>query len=197
MLLIRRFYSPDPQPGGDPAPQPTPDPKKPSDPKPSEKKSEVDIAKAYAELKKNSVSREEYDRVLAEKDEIIKSVIDGGDVPGNGQGQQPKTKADIVALREELYGPRCSELSNLEFWDKTLQLRDAVIEQEGYDPFLPYGSKIKPTEEDVKAANNVAEVVRDCIKEAEGNSEVFTAILQSRTNNDSPVVLANLRKAGH
>ncbi len=195
LILIRRFYSPDPQPGGDPAPQPA-DPK-PSDPKPGDEKSKVDIAKAYAELKKNSVSREDYDKVVKENEDLIKSVIDGEGGYGNGQDPQPKPKADIKALREELYGAKCSELSNLEFCQKTLELRDAVIEQEGYDPFLPYGSKIKPSEDDTKAANNVAAVMRECIEESEGNSEVFTALLQSRTNNDSPAFLAKMRKAGH
>lgn len=195
-IVFRKLYSPDPQPAPAPTPEPKPADPKPSDPKPEASKSDSEIAKAYMELKKNSVSRDEYEKVVKEKDDIIKSVING-EGEGIGPGPQPKPKADIKALREDLYGPKCSELSNLEFCQKTLELRDAVIEQEGYDPFLPYGSKIKPSAEDVKAANNLATVMRECIKEAEGNSEVFTAILQSRTNNDSPVFLAKMRKAGH
>ena len=188
-ILIKRLYSPDPQPGADPKPAPAANPK-PGDPKPSE--SESDIVKAYAELKKNSVSREEYDKVVKEKDDIIKSVIDG-DGTGIGQPTTPE-EVDIPALREELYGEHSAKLSNLEYCKKTLKLRKAVIEKEGYDPFLPHGANIKPDSDDIEKANNVADVMEQCIEEADGNSEVFTALLQARTNNDSPILTARLKK---
>ena len=189
-ILIKRLYSPDPQPGADPKPAPTPSPKA-GDPKPEEKK-ESDLLKAYAELKKNSVPREEYDKVVKEKDDIIKSVIDG-DGTGIGQPTTPE-EVDIPALREELYGEHSAKLSNLEYCKKTLKLRKAVIEKEGYDPFLPHGANIKPDSDDIEKANNVADVMEQCIEEADGNSEVFTALLQARTNNDSPILTARLKK---
>ena len=190
-ILIKRLYSPDPQPGDGPKPAPAPSPK-PGETKPSE--SESDIVKAYAELKKNSVSIEEYNKLKAEKDEIIKSVIDGdGSTPGNGQSTPPE-EVDIPALRGELYGEHSAKLSNLEYCKKTLKLRKAVIEKEGYDPFLPHGANIKPDSDDIEKANNVADVMEQCIEEADGNSEVFTALLQARTNNDSPLLTARLKK---
>lgn len=193
-IVFRKFYSPDPQPGaGDPAPQPQPDPKNPSDPKPGE--SESDLAKALIEARKNSVPREDYEKLRKEKKELLDQIINGGEGIGGGQ-PKPQEKADINALREELYGPKSSELSNLEVADKTLKLRAAVIDQEGYDPFLPYGAKIKPSEDDRQKAEKVAKVMQECIDEADGNSEMFTALLQSRTTNDSPELLAKLRKMG-
>ena len=87
-------------------------------------------------------------------------------------------------------------MSNLEYWTKTLALRKAVIEKGDPDPFLPVGAKISPDEDDVVKANNVADVVEECIKESEGNSDVFTALLQSRTNNDSPQMVMRLKKMG-
>lgn len=168
----------------------TPEEKKEKKPEPSN----VELAKALKELKENSVSKEDYEKVKKENQELVAQIINGDG--GAGNGQPTPEKVDIKALREELYGPKGSDLSNLDFWKKTLKLRGAVIEQEGYDPFLPHGSKIKPNEQDVERANAVAETVQKCIDEANGNSEVFTALLQAETANDSPSFLAHLKKIG-
>ena len=171
-----------------------PEGKKKSEVKPEET-DKVALAKALKEARENTVSKEEYDKVVAENKALVSEIINGEGGAGNGQTITPE-KADIKALRETLYGPKSSELSNLEYWTKTLELRDAVIAQEGYDPFLPYGEKIKPTAQDMEKASNVADVVRACIEESNGDSEIFTALLQSKTNNDSPSFLAHLKSIG-
>ena len=169
------------------------------DPKPEEKKekkpeqSNVEMAKALKELRENSVSKEDYARLEEENKQLVAQIING---EGSGNGQPTPEQVDIKQLREELYGPKGADLSNLDFWKKTLQLRQAVIEQEGYDPFLPHGAKIKPNEQDVERAEAVAKTVQECIDKSEGSSEVFTALLQQETANDSPSFLAHLKKIG-
>ena len=170
------------------------------DPKPEEKKekkseqSNVELAKALKEARENSVPKADYEKLEKENKELVAQIING---EGNvGNGQPTPEKVDIKALREELYGPKGADLSNLDFWKKTLQLRNAVIEQEGYDPFLPHGAKIKPNEQDVERAEAVAKTVQECIDKSEGSSEVFTALLQQETANDSPSFLAHLKKIG-
>ena len=169
------------------------------DPKPEEKKekkqesSNVEMAKALKELRENSVPKEDYEKLQDENKQLVAQIING---EGGGNGQPTPEQVDIKALREELYGPKGADLSNLDFWKKTLKLRTAVIEQEGYDPFLPHGAKIKPNEQDVERAEAVAKTVQKCIEDANGNSEVFTALLQAETANDSPSFLAHLKKIG-
>ena len=159
-----------------------------------EENSNLELAKALKEARENSVSKQEYERLQQENKRLVSEIING---EGNvGNGQPTPEKVDIKALREELYGPKGADLSNLDFWKKTLQLRNAVIEQEGYDPFLPHGAKIKPNEQDVERAEAVAKTVEKCIEDANGNSEVFTALLQAETANDSPSFLAHLKKIG-
>ena len=159
-----------------------------------EENSNLELAKALKEARENSVSKEEYEKLKEENKKLVSEIING---EGNvGNGQPAPEKVDIKALREEIYGPKGADLSNLDFWKKTLQLRNAVIEQEGYDPFLPHGAKIKPNEQDVERAEAVAKTVEKCIEEANGNSEVFTALLQAETANDSPSFLAHLKKIG-
>ena len=192
MYLVRKFYYPDPEETSAGAPE---GPKEKKSEKKPEETSNVALAKALEETRKNSVPLEKYQKLEEENKKLVSEIINGEGGAGNGQTITPD-KADIKALREKLYGPKSSELNNLEFWKNTLELRDAVIAQEGYDPFLPYGEKIKPTAQDMEKANNVAEVVKECIEEANGDSEIFTALLQSKTNNDSPSFLAHLKSIG-
>ena len=191
MLILMH---PDPkqeQGGGDPKPE------EQNDKKPEETDT-VALAKALKEARENSVPKSEYDKIVAEKNKLVSEIINGEDSAGNGQHETAPTDldADIKKLREDLYGPKCSELNNLDFWVKTLALRDAVIKKGDPDPFLPVGAKISPTDDDAVKAQNVADVVQQCIDEADGNSEVFTALLQSRTNNDSPQLAMRLKKLG-
>lgn len=193
MYLVRKFLFPDPE--GTPAGTPKDQETKESGKKPEET-SNVELAKALKEAREKSVPKEEYDKLREENKRLVSEIINGGG-EGNGQASpEQQESVDIAKLRDELYGPNCSELSNLEFWTKTLQLRKAVIEQGDPDPFLPVGAKISPTDDDEEKANNVADVVQQCIDESGGNSEVFTALLQSRTNNDSPQLTMRLKKLG-
>ena len=192
MLFVRRMLLLFPDPDGTGAGD--------GDPKPEEKKekkseqSNVELAKALKEARENSVPKADYEKLEKENKELVAQIING---EGNvGNGQPTPEKVDIKALREDLFGPKGADLSNLDFWKKTLQLRNAVIEQEGYDPFLPHGAKIKPNEQDIERADAVAKTVEKCIQDANGNSEVFTALLQAETANDSPSFLAHLKKIG-
>ena len=192
MYLVRKLYCPEEEgaQGGTPAPEE----KKKSEKKPEEQDT-VSLAKALKEARENSVPKSEYEKVVAEKNKLVSEIINGGGA-GNGQTPAPEQQESIEDLRKDLYGPKCADLSNLEYWKKTLALREAVIKKGDPDPFLPIGTKISPTSDDVAKAENVAKVVQKCIDECNGDSELFTAMLQSKTNNDSPEITMRLAKLG-
>ena len=190
MILVKKYFSPEGAEGG------AKEEKKPSETKPNEEETDnVALAKALKETRENSVSKEEYEKVVAENKKLVSEIINGDGKAGNGQQPDPE-EADIGALKEKLYGPKSSELSNLEYCKLTLELRDAVLKKEGYDPFLPHGANIKPTDFDAERANAVAETLAECIKDADGDDGVFTALLQSKINNDSQTLTAHLKKIG-
>ena len=89
---------------------------KPSEEKP-EQQDNVALAKALKEARENSVSKEEYERVVNENKKLVSEIINGDGGAGNGQANPPE-KADIKALREELYGPKGADLNNLDFWKR-------------------------------------------------------------------------------
>ena len=76
----------------------------------------------------------------------------------------------------------------------SLAQRNAAIAAGKNDPYLPYGHNIKPTPEDIRKANLVAEELQKCVDEANGSSNAFTARLQDRLSPDSPAVIAALKK---
>lgn len=138
-----------------------------------------DYLAAIKELKQNSVGREEYEKLKAENKKLIDAVVNGQ--PGQ-EGQQVvvHTEEDINRLRNELFNSD-KELSNLDYVSKALELREALMENGKPDPFIPVGKQISPTREDIEIAEKVAQVYKECIEYAEGDSQMFTNELMRRT----------------
>ena len=138
-----------------------------------------DYLAAIKELKEKSVDRSEYEKLRAENKKLIDAVVNGQ--PGQEEQVVVKhSKEQIDALRNDLFNsPR--ELNNLEFITKTMELREALMENGEPDPFLPVGKQISPTRDDIEGAEKVAQVYKECIDYAEGDSEVFTNELMRRT----------------
>ena len=138
-----------------------------------------DYLAAIKELKQNSVDRSEYDKLRAENKKLIDAVVNGQ--PGQEEPAVSKhSKEQIDDLRNDLFNsPR--ELNNLEYITKAMELREALIENGEPDPFLPVGKQISPTRDDLEGAEKVAQVYRECIEYADGDSEVFTNELMRRT----------------
>ena len=138
-----------------------------------------DYLAAIKELKEKSVDRSEYDKLRAENKKLIDAVVNGQ--PGQEEQASAKhSKEQIDELRNDLFNsPR--ELNNLEYITKAMELREALMENGEPDPFLPVGKQISPTRDDLEGAEKVAQVYRECIDYAEGDSEVFTNELMRRT----------------
>ena len=138
-----------------------------------------DYLAAIKELKEKSVDRSEYDKLRAENKKLIDAVVNGQ--PGQEEPAVSKhSKEQIDDLRNELFNsPR--ELNNLEYITKAMELREALMENGEPDPFLPVGKQISPTRDDLEGAEKVAQVYKECIEYAEGDSEVFTNELMRRT----------------
>lgn len=146
----------------------------------------VDPLETLNTLKQNSVSKEEYNKVLAERNRYFNACANGIRV----ETKPEKPKVDIDALRKDLYGGK--DHTNLDYIEKTLQLREALMERGEPDPFIPYGHKYSPTDEDIATAKKLADGLQYCVDRAEGDSEVFTNELQRITVDVAPMV--NKRK---
>lgn len=135
---------------------------------------EQDPVDIIEDLRNNSVSKSEFDKLKAQNTKLLKALA-------NGEKIENKATVDMKTLRNELYGSDRKELSNVEYVTKTLQLRQAIIDAGSADPFLPIGHQVAPTKEDIASAANLAEVLQECLDYAQGDTAVFTNELQRRT----------------
>lgn len=133
-----------------------------------------DYIKAIKDLKSNTVSKEVYLKQVEDNKKLLNALANGETVETTKVKHRPTQE-----IRDDLFN---NENNNLEFWKKTLELRAAVLEDEGKDIFLPVGHEYQASENDINTANKVADVVQQCIDYADGDSMVFTNELQRRTN---------------
>lgn len=137
---------------------------------------DVDYVAAIQELRDKSVPKEQYEKLKGENAKLLKSLINGETIEATEAASSP----DIAQLRKDLFSGE-GELTNLEYVSKALELRDALIEKGERDPFLPFGHNIAPTPQDIEAANRVAKVMKECVEAADGDSALFTSLLQRET----------------
>lgn len=140
----------------------------------NEQEVEQDPIDIIEDLRANTVSKAEFDKLKAQNNKLLSALAKGETIA------QPAPKVDKDALRKALYSQGAT-LTNLEYVDKTLQLRKAIIDEGGVDPFLPNGTLIAPTQEDINAAKHLADTLQECVDYAEGDSSIFTNELQRRT----------------
>lgn len=145
-----------------------------------------DYLEVINDLKKNTVSKEEYEKLREENKMLLNNIANN--VPAEDEGAAAEEKVDIAKLREDLFGSDNQDMTNLDYVTKVMQLRKALMDKGERDPFLPSGQNILPTDEDIKTANRVAEVYQNCIDIANGNPDIFTQELQRVTVDVAPQI---------
>lgn len=138
-----------------------------------------DYISAINEIKQNSVSKEAYLKVVEDNKKLLDSIVHGT-YNGKDQEQKPK-EPDIDELRGELYGGESNNMTNLEYVDKTLQLRKALMDKGEQDPFVAKaGKNYSPELVDFQKAERVASTLQECVDIAQGNPDVFDNEFQRR-----------------
>lgn len=128
---------------------------------------------AIEELKANTVSRDSYNKLRSENKQLLDALVSGKEIP-----QEPKKAPTPAELRKKLFGGE--DMSNLEYVETALSLRNSLIETGERDPFLPYGDKVDITSEQIDIANKVAAGLQEMVDFAEGDSGVFSAEYQRK-----------------
>ena len=148
----------------------------------TEETEENDYIQAINELKANTVDKSQYEKLKAENKKLLDSLV-SGQTPDIAK---PVEKPDINELRKKLFNTD-NNLSNLEYVNNMMKLRNVLIENGERDPFLPIGEKVEITADTVQKAEDVANVLQDCVDFAEGDSGIFTAQLQRIMKDNGPI----------
>lgn len=125
-----------------------------------------------ANLKQTTVSKEDYNKLLNENRNLLKSIVEGKTQDTTVEEQPSRDIKDIL-------GDFNSDSTNLDHIKAVLELHDKRLEQ-GYNDFVPMGHNISPTDEDIKDAQNVYDFLQDLVKTADGNADVFNNEYQRR-----------------
>lgn len=140
----------------------------------------IDYVAAINELKQNTVSKEQYEKLKKENGQLLDALVN------NKQLDIPKEEpVDINKLRANLFNAD-QGITNLEYIDNALRLREALIAKGEQDPFLPIGSKVQPTVEMAEKAENVAKGLKEMIEFADGDAGIFNAEYQRRVVDTMP-----------
>lgn len=144
----------------------------------------IDYIETIKELKNTTVSRTEYDKLKADNKKLLNTLLEGGELEATATPAQKRTSEEI---RNELFSENADTLTNLQFAQKAIELREAILDEGGIDPFVPQGHKILAEDSDFAAAEKVAEALKSCIEYADGNDEVFTNELMRITADIAPI----------
>ena len=135
---------------------------------------DFDLLNEFKEYKKNSVPKEDYEKLKAENKKLIKDFL-----YGSGDSAEVKeTPVDINALRKELFGDDVENLTNRDFWKKTSELYHARLE-EGVNIFLPKGQKTRYDRKDYEVVSDMMETIDSMLSETEDNPTLFTTLFNS------------------
>lgn len=145
---------------------------------------ETNYIEVISEMKKNTVSKEEYNKVLEENRQLLNAMVNGETV----NNPTPEPQVDIQGLRNDLL---TKDLTNLEFAQKALELREELLRRGQDDPFLPNGHEYISNEFDTNEAQRTADALQHCIDVAQGNPNIFQNELQRILVDPIPVRKSN------
>lgn len=142
---------------------------------------ETDYVEAIKTLKQNSVSKADYDALRLENKKLLQAVVNGQTI----EVEHEEPEVDLAQLRKNVFDN--PNQTNLEYVTNVLKLRDAVLEKEGYDVFVPQSSQYSPTQDDIARAQRVAEQFQEMVDISDGNPNVFLNEYQRRVKDDMPI----------
>lgn len=129
-----------------------------------------------AEMKRNSVPLEKYNQVVAENGKLLNQLANGENI----EKELPEEVVSSDELRNKLFNSE--DLSNLEYCENALKLRENILKEKGIDIFVANNQVYTADSNDYAEAEKVADVLKECIEYAKGDSEAFTNELMRRTN---------------
>ena len=144
----------------------------------------TDYITAIKELKQNSVSKDKYDALVAEKKELLDALIDGKELSIENSEPQLGSRLEYYKKYKEN-----KFKTDLEYWENMVNLRKATIKEYGADPCVtgnygltPEGERLEPSYGEAEAIAQQFDTIEEMIKEADGNALVFETFLQSGLN---------------
>lgn len=147
---------------------------------------QTNYIEAMAEMRKNMVSKEEYNKIVEENKQLVQAMVNGETI----QVANPEPEVDVNALRKDIL---TKDMTNLEYATKVLDLRNELLKRGENDPFLPYGHNYTLEDNDVISAEKAASALQHCVDVAQGNPDIFQNELQRIMVDTVPTINKNIK----
>lgn len=145
------------------------------------------LLKAYKTLQENSISKEKYEKDIAElkeKNEIyLKAITEGGEV--DTPTENSDNINDIITNMSKFKG------TNLEYWSQMTKAIDKVLKVLPEDEITAITGP-EGLDEIVK----VNESMKKMVKDSDGNPDLFRTIYGQRVVDSAPKISAAINSAG-
>lgn len=125
-------------------------------------------------IKTEMVSRDSYNQLKKENQQLLNSLVNGTDYGVEGFSPDKKTKMS----KEELYEGLHSN-NQIKYWTTALKYRDEQIAKGQKDPFATKSQYVETSQAEYECAENVANTIKQALEEADGDSIRFNSILRS------------------
>ncbi len=137
---------------------------------------ETDYIDMVAELRNNSVPKEDYEQLEAKHKKLFEAYVNREkiDLP-----TQPKES--VQELRTKLFGKDSGKLSDIEYVQGLLNLRTQLLEAGERDPALPISNNITVGQELMDDNDMIHAGLQAMIDGSDGNNGVFIARYQAGT----------------
>lgn len=124
-----------------------------------------------ADLRKNSVSREEYDKIRNENKTLLEAIVNGRTETAAAESDTPTITTQD--LRTKLFGKEPENLSDIDFIGGLVELRNRLLKEEGIDYGAPTGSQLSADYNDTHSSQKVADGLAHCLEVADGDNDIF------------------------
>lgn len=139
-------------------------------------------------MQETMVSKEKYDKMVKERNDAVTALSRGEYVATeNPKAYEKKNPQEIMKEQAECAkkGDQCG------YVEKALEFRERILEEYGIDCFVPQGQNINNTQESYNSAQKTADIYRECLDYAGGNSQVLINEIQRRMPENNIAAMAN------
>lgn len=138
---------------------------------------DFDLLNEVKKIKENSVPKEKYEELLAEKKKLMRDFVYGGD-----SAEVKETKSNIEELRNKIFGDNVEQMKNRDFWQNVSDLYHARLEQDGENIFLPKGKKTRYERKDYEVVSSMMETIDSMLEDTIDNPALFTTLFNEALN---------------
>lgn len=149
---------------------------------------EAALLKAYKELEKNTVSREQYNKRVAELEEknklYLKAITEG-------ERLEEEDKKSKVSFEDRVKSLSKFKGTNLDYWSEMTSAIDSMLQT------MPESEIVKITgTEGLEEMIKVNEGMKQMVKDSNGNPDMFRTLFKDRVVESAPRIASEIERSG-